>query len=63
VRVNFNALNLESVQRDYLLSLRLGRNLDYTALYAEIHEGVLTLTIPKKDPAAVPTHEMLSRVA
>ncbi len=63
VRVNFGALNLESVQRDYLLSLRLGRNLDYTALEAEIHEGVLTLTIPKKTPVAFPTHEPLSRVA
>ncbi|MDF3056846.1 MAG: heat shock protein Hsp20 [Rariglobus sp.] len=63
VRVNFGALNLESVQRDYQLSLRLGRNLDYTALQAEIHEGVLTLTIPKKQPAAFPTPEALSRVA
>lgn len=53
VRVNFDALNLEGVQRDYALSLRLGRNLDYTALRAEIHEGVLTLTLPKKQPAAV----------
>ena len=63
VRVNFGALNLESVQRDYLLSLRLGRNLDYTALLAEIHEGVLTLTIPKKTPAAFPARETLSFVA
>jgi HSP20 family protein len=63
VRVNFQALNLESVQRDYQLSLRLGRGLDYTALQAEIHEGVLTLTIPKKEPAAFPTREPLSRVA
>ncbi len=63
VRVNFGALNLESVQRDYQLSLRLGRNLDYTALEAEIHEGVLTLTLPKKQPTAFPTTEALARVA
>ncbi|MFA6961567.1 MAG: Hsp20/alpha crystallin family protein [Opitutaceae bacterium] len=63
VRVNFGALNLEGVQRDYLLSLRLGRNLDYTALQAEIREGVLTLTIPKKQPAAFPSRESLSYVA
>ncbi|CAM2912343.1 Hsp20/alpha crystallin family protein [Rariglobus hedericola] len=63
VRVNFGALNLESVQRDYSLSLRLGRNLDYTALQAEIHEGVLTLTVPKKIPAQFPTREALSFVA
>jgi HSP20 family molecular chaperone IbpA len=63
VRVNFDALNLESVQRDYQLSLRLGRNLDYTALEAEILEGVLTLTLPKKQPAAFPAGETLARVA
>ncbi len=63
VRVNFGALNLEGVQRDYQLSLRLGRGLDYTALQAEIHEGVLTLTIPKKQPTAFPANEPLSRVA
>ncbi|HEY9250310.1 MAG TPA: Hsp20/alpha crystallin family protein [Rariglobus sp.] len=63
VRVNFGALNLEGVQRDYQLSLRLGRNLDYPALLAEITDGVLTLTIPKKQPAAFPSREALSRVA
>lgn len=64
VRVNFDALNLESVQRDYSLSLRLGRGLDYTALEAEITDGVLTLTIPKKQPAAFPAaRESLPYVA
>jgi HSP20 family molecular chaperone IbpA len=63
VRVNFEALNLEGVQRDYLLSLRLGHGLDYTALAAEIEAGVLTLTIPKKEPAAFPMRQTLSRVA
>lgn len=63
VRVNFGALNLEGVQRDYLLSLRLGRGLDYTALEAEIRDGVLTLTIPKKQPAAFPVREPLPYVA
>jgi HSP20 family protein len=63
VRVNFDALNLEGVQRDYKLSLRLGRNLDYTALQAEIHDGLLTLTIPKKQPAAFPSRESLVHVA
>jgi len=63
VRVNFEALNLEGVQRDYQLSLRLGRGLDYTALEAEIRDGVLTLTIPKKQSAVFPATEPLSRVA
>ena len=63
VRVNFDALNLEGVQRDYALSLRLGRNLDYTALQAEIHDGILTLTLPKKQPATFPSRESLPYVA
>lgn len=63
VRVNFGALNLEGVQRDYLLRLRLGRNLDYTALQAEIRDGMLTLTIPKKVPTAFPSRESLTAVA
>jgi HSP20 family molecular chaperone IbpA len=63
VRVNFDALNLEGVQRDYQLSLRLGRGLDYTALQAEIADGVLTLTLPKKQPAAFPPRESLACVA
>jgi len=36
------------VQRDYRLHLRLGFSLDYDALHAELLEGVLTITIPKK---------------
>jgi HSP20 family protein len=63
VRVNFDALNLEGVQRDYALSLRLGRNLDYTALQAEIHDGVLTLKLPKKQPIAFTARESLAFVA
>jgi HSP20 family protein len=63
VRVNFDALNLEGVQRDYALSLRLGRGLDYTALQAEIADGILTLSIPKKQPASFPSRESLAYVA
>lgn len=64
VRVNFGSLNLEGVQRDYELSLRLGRGLDYPALQAEIADGVLTLTIPKKQTAAFPSaRESLPYVA
>jgi HSP20 family molecular chaperone IbpA len=48
VRANWRALHLESVQRDYRLHLRLGFSLDYDALHAELLEGVLTITIPKK---------------
>jgi HSP20 family protein len=63
VRVNFGSLNLEGVQHDYQLSLRLGRGLDYSALQAEFHQGVLTLTIPKKQPATSGTLTSLSRAA
>jgi len=48
VRANWRALHLEPVQRDYRLRLRLGFSLDYDALRAEIREGALTITIPKK---------------
>src|SRR5688500_7720450 len=43
VRVNFNALHLEGVQRDYRLKLRLGSGFDYAAMSAEIAHGVLTI--------------------
>lgn len=48
VRVNFTALHLEAAQRDYRLTLRLGRNFDYANLHAEIREGVLTVLLPKR---------------
>lgn len=50
VRVNWRALHLENAQRDYQLRLRLGHGIDYTALHAEIDEGVLTVTLPKRQP-------------
>jgi HSP20 family molecular chaperone IbpA len=53
VRVNWEALHLERAQRDYQLRLRLGHGLDYAALQAELHEGVLTLSLPKHQPAGV----------
>lgn len=48
VRVNWQALHLESAQRDYQLRLRLGHGFDYPALHAEIHDGVLTVVLPKR---------------
>jgi HSP20 family protein len=48
VRVNWQALHLESAQRDYQLRLRLGHGLEYAALHAEIYQGVLTVTLPKR---------------
>ena len=52
VRVNWQALHLEGAQRDYQLRLRLGTGFDYAAMAAEIRQGVLTLTLPKRAPAA-----------
>jgi len=52
VRVNWQALHLENAQRDYRLCLRLGRGLDYPALHAEFHNGVLSLTLPKRQPVS-----------
>jgi HSP20 family molecular chaperone IbpA len=48
VRVNFTSLHLESAQRDYLLRLRLGHGIDFSAMEAEISHGVLTITLPKR---------------
>jgi HSP20 family protein len=53
VRVNWQAAHLEGAQSDYRLSLRLGRGLVYAAMKAEVHQGVLTVTLPKRAiPAA-----------
>jgi HSP20 family molecular chaperone IbpA len=48
VRVNFAAAHLEHAQLDYELRLRLGRDLDYAALTAELADGMLSLRIPKR---------------
>lgn len=48
VRVNFNALQLEGAQHDYQLRLRLGSGFDFAAMHAEIADGVLTVTLPKR---------------
>lgn len=61
VRVNWQSLHLEGAQRDYQLRLRLGESFDYPAMQAEIHEGVLTITLPKR--AALETTTPLRRVA
>jgi HSP20 family molecular chaperone IbpA len=49
VRVNWQALHLEGSQRDYRLRLRLGLNFDFSVMQADIREGVLTVTLPKRD--------------
>ena len=48
VRVNWQSLHLETAQRDYQLRLRLGSGFDYTSMQAEIHDGVLSVTLPKR---------------
>ena len=64
VRVNWQSLHLEGAQRDYQLRLRLGHGLDYAALQAEIRDGVLTLTLPKKQPEALAhSRDRLKKVA
>ena len=49
VRPIWTALHLEAVQKDYRLNLRLGHGFSYPEIRAEIHEGILTLTIPKRN--------------
>lgn len=48
VRVNWQSLHLESAQRDYRLKLRLGSGFDFTAMSAEINNGILTVKLPKR---------------
>jgi HSP20 family protein len=51
VRVNWQALHLESAQRDYQLKLRLGAGYDFDHLRASVAKGVLTIVLPKRRPA------------
>jgi HSP20 family protein len=62
VRVNWQALNLEGSQRDYRLRLRLGMGFEYSRLQAAIHDGVLSLSVPKRQPVLAPVNR-LGRVA
>jgi HSP20 family protein len=62
VRVNWQALNLEGSQRDYRLRLRLGLGFEYSELKAEFSDGVLTLSVPKRQESLAPVHRM-GRVA
>lgn len=48
VRVNWQSLHLEGSQRDYRLRLRLGLGFDYSKMTAEIRDGVLNLSVPKR---------------
>ncbi len=61
VRVNWQALHLEGAQLDYRLRLRLGAAFDYPAMHAEISDGVLTITLPKRQTGAAANR--LRRVA
>lgn len=56
VRVNFQSLHLESAQRDYRLRLRLGTGIDFAAMQAEIAQGVLTITLPKRGATMATNH-------
>jgi len=55
VRVNWQALHLESAQRDYQLRLRIGGGFDIDSTHAEIHRGILTVTVPKSVAEQPPT--------
>jgi HSP20 family molecular chaperone IbpA len=63
VRVNWTSLHLEGAQRDYRLRLRLGAGFDYASMQAEIRDGVLTVTLPKRPPAVAGAPSDLERVA
>jgi HSP20 family molecular chaperone IbpA len=58
VRVNWQSLNLEGSQRDYRLRLRLGGGFDFSQMKAGISDGVLTLSVPKRQRGLAPAHRM-----
>ena len=58
VRVNWQALNLEGSQRDYRLRLRLGLGFDYSQMQADISDGVLNLSVPKRQAFLAPADRM-----
>jgi HSP20 family molecular chaperone IbpA len=62
VRVNWQALHLEGLQRDYRLRLRLGLGFDFAQMQADMSDGVLTLSVPKRQ-AVQPPAGRLRRVA
>ncbi|HEY4299858.1 MAG TPA: Hsp20/alpha crystallin family protein [Candidatus Didemnitutus sp.] len=63
LRVNWQALHLEGVQRDYQLKLRLGHGFDFSSLRADLRDGVLTVTVPKRATAWAPVASRQRRVA
>ena len=62
VRVNWQALHLEGSQLDYRLRLRLGLGFDYAQMQADMRDGVLTLSVPKR-PSLLAPGARLRRVA
>lgn len=58
VRVNWEALNLEGIQRDYRLRLRLGTGFAYSQMQASIEDGVLTITVPKRQDIPASAHRV-----
>ena len=63
VRANWQALHLESAQRDYQLTLRLGLGYDFDTLRASIAKGVLTIVLPKRRPALADRPALQRQVA
>jgi HSP20 family molecular chaperone IbpA len=63
VRVNFPSLHLEGSQRDYRLRLRLGRAFAYEAMQAEMHEGVLVVSLPRRQGDLAGGSSRMRRVA
>jgi HSP20 family protein len=63
LRANWQALHLESVQRDYQLKLRLGLGFDYASLQANITRGVLTIVLPKNRLASATASSRQRQVA
>ncbi|MBA3848552.1 MAG: heat-shock protein Hsp20 [Opitutus sp.] len=56
VRPNWRALHLEAAQHDYELKLRLGLGFEFTALHADMRDGVLHIVVPKRQSGVARIH-------
>lgn len=51
----WKSLHRETLDRAYRLRLRLGKQVDPSAITADLEDGVLTLTVPKAEEAKART--------
>ncbi|MDF9827957.1 HSP20 family protein [Ereboglobus sp. PH5-5] len=63
IRRNWNGLQLERVQRDYMLRLRVGYGYDPSTMTADLRNGILTLKLPVRAASVAPPVPVLAGAA